>query len=113
MDESNNSIKNNSTMLYPMFNGQYFVDRILYIKDTIFTLSNGLIKANDINTLKEKSKLNLKTVDYSKLYPTGGVREITPLPDSTNCKIDLKGLFVMRSLFICNHSLVIPTNSIL
>ena len=43
-----------------MFNGQYLVDRILYIKDTIYTLSNGLIKANDINTLKEKSKLKLK-----------------------------------------------------
>ena len=63
-----------------MFNGQYLVDRILYIKDTLYTLSNGLIKANDINTLKEKSKLKLKTVDYSKVYPTDGVREVTPLP---------------------------------
>lgn len=61
-----------------MFDGQYYVDRILYIKDTLYTLSNGLIKANDINTLKEKSKLNLKTFDYSKVYPTDGVREITP-----------------------------------
>jgi uncharacterized secreted protein with C-terminal beta-propeller domain len=64
-----------------MFDGQNFVDRILYIKDTLYTLSNSLIKANDINTLKEKSKLKLKTFDYSKVYPTDGVREITPLLD--------------------------------
>lgn len=53
-----------------MFDGQYFVDRILYIKDTLYTLSNGLIKANDLNNLKEISKLSLKTFDYSKVYPT-------------------------------------------
>ncbi|MFT5871384.1 MAG: inhibitor of cysteine peptidase [Clostridium sp.] len=84
MDEDDNSNKNNSTTnnyeIYPMFNGQYFVDRILYIKDTLYTLSNGLIKANDINTLKEKSKLKLKTVDLSKVYPTDGVREVIPSP---------------------------------
>jgi hypothetical protein len=61
-----------------MFDGQHFIDRILYIKDTLYTLSNSLIKANDINTLKEKSKLKLKTFDYSKVYPIDGVREITP-----------------------------------
>jgi len=61
-----------------MFDGQHFIDRILYIKDTLYTLSNSLIKANDINTLKDKSKLKLKTFDYSKVYPTEGVREITP-----------------------------------
>jgi inhibitor of cysteine peptidase len=49
-----------SILPYPAVNGQYLVDRILYINDTIYTLSNGLIKANDINTLKEKSKLILK-----------------------------------------------------
>jgi inhibitor of cysteine peptidase len=98
MDEAINSKENNSSsngnppsagtggngkvssiMPYPMFNGQYLVDRILYIKDTLYTISNGLIKANDINTLKEKSKLKLKTVDYSKIYSTDGVREVTPI----------------------------------
>jgi inhibitor of cysteine peptidase len=58
LGEESNSDKNNSTT--NSFNGQYFVDRILYIKDTLYTLSNGLIKANDINTLQEKSKLKLK-----------------------------------------------------
>lgn len=58
-DEDNNTRKNDSIMPYYMYNGQYIVDRILYIKDTLYTLSNGLIKANDINTLQEKSKLNL------------------------------------------------------
>lgn len=74
------TIKNDSILPYPMFNGKYLVDRILYIKDTLYTLSNGLIKANDINTLKEKSKLKLKTIDYPKVYPTDGVREVTPIP---------------------------------
>lgn len=61
-----------------MSNGQYIVDRILYIKDTIYTLSNGLIKASDINNLREKSKLKLKTVDLQQVYPADGVREVTP-----------------------------------
>jgi inhibitor of cysteine peptidase len=77
-DEATSSNKNNSTKDYSMFNGQYFVDRILYIKDTLYTLSNRLIKANDINTLKEKSKLNLKTFDYSKAYLEDGIRKVTP-----------------------------------
>ena len=80
-DEANAAIKKNSTMEYSMYNGQYFIDRILYIRDTLFTLSNGLIKANDMNTLKEKSKLNLKTFDYSKAYGGDGVRNVTPLPE--------------------------------
>ena len=60
---------NSSTMKNYMAYGKYSVDRILYIKDTLYTLSNGLIKANDISTLQEKSKLNLKTIDLSKIYP--------------------------------------------
>jgi len=66
-DASSNSMKDTT-----MVNGQYSVGRILYINDTIYTLSNGLIKANDINTLQEKSKLNLKTIDFSKVYPMEG-----------------------------------------
>jgi len=65
-------------------NGQYSIDRIIYIKDNLYTLSNGLIKANDLNTLKEKSKLKLKTVDLSKIYPTNGVREVAPMPAPQN-----------------------------
>ena len=76
MDEEKNSNKNNSEAtndsIYKMSNGQYFVDRILYIKDTIYTISNGLIKASDINNLREKSKLKLKTVDLQQVYPADG-----------------------------------------
>jgi len=76
--KQNNTNQNNSKgisdSIYPSSNGQYFVDRILYIKENLYTLSNGLIKANDINTLKEKSKLKLKTVDLSEIYPADGVR---------------------------------------
>lgn len=89
MDDNNlnsNNSTTNTKQSYPMYNGQYLVDRILYIKDTIYTLSNGLIKANDINTLKEKSKLKLKTIDLSKVYPAGGVREVTPTPDAMPAK---------------------------
>ncbi|MGH4121316.1 beta-propeller domain-containing protein [Clostridium sp.] len=75
-------ITHNGEVKNSMFDGQYFVERIIYIKDTLYTLSNGLIKANDLNTLKEKSKLKLKTFDYSKVYPTdGGVRYIAPMLD--------------------------------
>ena len=80
MDANNTTGKNDSIMPNTMFNGQYSVDRILYIKDTLYSLSNGLIKANDINTLKEKSKLVLKTVDYSNGYPIDGGREAFPMP---------------------------------
>jgi len=36
------------------------VDRIIYIKDTLYTLSNSLIKATDMNTMETKSILELK-----------------------------------------------------
>ncbi|KRF09868.1 beta-propeller domain-containing protein [Paenibacillus sp. Soil787] len=35
--------------------GDKQVQRVLYIGDTLYTVSNGLIKANDLNTLQEKS----------------------------------------------------------
>lgn len=63
MDASGNM--NNTTGI----NGRYFVSRILYIKDTLYTLSDGLIKANDINSLQEKSRLPLKSGDFPKAYP--------------------------------------------
>lgn len=36
------------------------VERILYIGDTLYTLSPGMIKANDMQTLEEKGRLELK-----------------------------------------------------
>jgi inhibitor of cysteine peptidase len=79
IDEEKDSIKNDSMMPYYMYNGQYIVDRILYIEDTLYTISNGLIKANHINTLQEITKLKLKTVGYPEMYPMDGVREIAPI----------------------------------
>jgi len=35
------------------------VERILYINDDLYTISKGLIKANDINTLKAKGELEI------------------------------------------------------
>ncbi|OAS15605.1 beta-propeller domain-containing protein [Paenibacillus oryzisoli] len=43
--------------------GQHFyagdkqVQRVLYIGDTLYTVSNGFIKANDLNTLEEKNEV--------------------------------------------------------
>lgn len=71
LDEEKNTNKNDSTMTYFAFSGQYLVDRIMYIKDTLYTLSNGLIKASDINTLQEKSRLKLKTINLSQRYEDG------------------------------------------
>ncbi|MHB1421279.1 MAG: beta-propeller domain-containing protein, partial [Bacillota bacterium] len=39
------------------YDGNKNVDRILYIGDTLYTLSNSMIKANDISTLKEINSL--------------------------------------------------------
>lgn len=33
------------------------IERILYIDDTLYTLSKGMIKANDIKTIEEKNQL--------------------------------------------------------
>jgi hypothetical protein len=37
--------------------GDKQVQRVLYIGDTLYTVSNGMIKANDLNTLKEKNSV--------------------------------------------------------
>ena len=37
------------------------VDRIIYINDTLYTLSKGLIKATDMNTFEEQSYIEIKT----------------------------------------------------
>ena len=36
------------------------VERIIYIKDTLYTLSNSLIKATDLNTMETQSSLSIK-----------------------------------------------------
>lgn len=49
-------------LLKASYNGYDYtkqVDRILYIQDTLYTTSKGFIKANDLNTLKEKGTLDL------------------------------------------------------
>ena len=40
--------------------GRNNVERIIYIKDTIYTLSNDLVKATDMNSMKTKGSLKLK-----------------------------------------------------
>ncbi|KJR46957.1 hypothetical protein UF75_2649 [Desulfosporosinus sp. I2] len=37
--------------------GSKAIERILYIKDTLYTLSQGMIKANDLISLQEKNHL--------------------------------------------------------
>lgn len=37
------------------------VERILYINDSLYTLSNGLIKATNINTMQEEGNLEIET----------------------------------------------------
>jgi len=47
--------------------GQYYmnnskaIERILFIKDTLYTISNGMIKANDLTSLQEKNSLILNS----------------------------------------------------
>ena len=46
--------------------GQYYlnsskaIERIIFIKDTLYTLSQAMIKANDLHSLQEKNSLILK-----------------------------------------------------
>ena len=49
----------NTASNYDRYYGKYSVERILYIQDTLFTLSRSLIKATDMNTYKTKGSINL------------------------------------------------------
>lgn len=44
---------------YGWYNGDKNVERLLYIDDSLYTLSKGMIKANDLQTLQEKNVLKL------------------------------------------------------
>lgn len=49
----------NSATDYDRYYSRNRVERIIYIKDTLFTLSNGLIKAVDLNTFETKGSIEL------------------------------------------------------
>lgn len=49
----------NSATDYDKYYSRNRVERIIYIKDTLFTLSNGLIKAVDLNTFETKGSIEL------------------------------------------------------
>lgn len=44
---------------YKNYDSEKEVERIIYIKDSLYTLSRGLIKATNINTMQEESKIDL------------------------------------------------------
>ena len=44
---------------YKNYDSKKEVERIIYIKDSLYTLSRGLIKATNMNTMKEESKIDL------------------------------------------------------
>lgn len=50
----------NSATDYDRYYSRNSVERIIYIKDTLFTLSNGLIKAVDLNTFETKGSIELR-----------------------------------------------------
>lgn len=50
----------NSATDYDRYYSKNRVERIIYIKDTLFTLSNGLIKAVDLNTFETKGSIELR-----------------------------------------------------
>ena len=49
----------NSATEFDRYYGKNSVERIIYIKDAFYTLSNSLIKATDMNTMETKSVLEL------------------------------------------------------
>lgn len=44
---------------YKNYDSEKEVERIIYIKDSLYTLSRGIIKATNIDTMKEESKIDL------------------------------------------------------
>lgn len=44
---------------YKNYESEKEVERIIYIKDSLYTLSRGIIKATNIDTMKEESKIDL------------------------------------------------------
>ena len=44
---------------YEDYNYKMAIDRIIYINDTLFTLSKGLIKATDMNTFEEQGSITI------------------------------------------------------
>lgn len=51
------------------------VERIIYIKDSLFTLSKGLIKAVDMNTLEEQSKVEIEVPEERYYYGITDIME--------------------------------------
>lgn len=54
------------------------VKRILYASDTLYTLSEAMVKANDLNSLEERGSLVYPAMTSDSYYPGGG--GIMPLP---------------------------------
>lgn len=53
---------------YKDYNPTLDVERIIYIKDSLYTLSEGLIKSSNINTMEEEGKIEIEVDDYNKYY---------------------------------------------
>ena len=51
------------------------VERIIYIKDNLFTLSKGLIKATNMNTMEEKGEVEIKVQNERYNYYDYGIIE--------------------------------------
>ncbi len=49
----------NTATYYDKYHGENRLERIIYIKDTLFTLSRSLIKATDMNTMRTKGTIDL------------------------------------------------------
>ena len=49
----------NTATYYDKYYGKNRLERIIYIKDTLFTLSRSLIKATDMNTMRTKGTIDL------------------------------------------------------
>lgn len=54
------SDKEYSELTNSFYYGEKRIDRAVYIDNNIYTISNSIIKVNDLNTMEEKRALNLK-----------------------------------------------------
>lgn len=61
------------------YNSDKNVNRILYIGDNLYTLSNSMIKANNLNDLQESGKLTIPEPKNQPLKEIKTLPEITPI----------------------------------
>ncbi len=66
-------ISHNESTSWNWYYGPYAVQRSLFMDDVLYTISNAMIKANDLNDLTEINKLELPNEEQRHYYGNDGI----------------------------------------